>query len=98
MSTPTYSCVSLMLVLLVGGRPGVDRDKLVKLERAGGHLHGGADGVRRHGGHPRCGSSRGVPIRHSACPGRTTMKSDSMHPTSGFQRESWRSMLLPKVM
>lgn len=38
--------------------------------------------------YPTCASSSGVPIKHSAWFGRTTMKSESMQPTSGFQRES----------
>jgi hypothetical protein len=47
---------------------------------------------------PTSANLKGVPTRHSAPPGRTTMKSASMQPTSDFQRESWTSMLLPMVM
>jgi hypothetical protein len=42
----------------------------------------------KHRVQPTSAMVKGVPIRHSAPPGRTTMKSASMQPTSDFQRES----------
>jgi hypothetical protein len=52
------------------------------------HVH---TAVPPGGQRPVSGNSRGVSTRRSARERRTTMKSASMQPTSGFQRESMGS-------